>query len=483
MSMRRDVSTKALIPIQQYLREVEGVSPEKLYEGLAFTYEEAQDPSRFISWDLFAAIMKRNSELIAPGRDLLSVGHYGPKGSAKGDREPLKKALKTLGSFFASSKVLYRLVVKVLVPMYFPAVRVEYEELGPLKIRLTFEIPAEYKSCPEFFQVWTGNLVATPAVLGQPDALVQSDIASHRAVYTVTIPPSQTILTRLSRAWRVLFFARGFYKIIEIQQEQVKSHYEELLQLQKSLLENEIKLKLSSQMAHLSKMSALGEMAGGVAHEVNNPLATILMAAESMLLQLQSPDLINREKMESQLNVISRMVKRTAAIVDSLRSFSGATREQPFESAGLNQILENVLTLNREKLKNLGVEVRQAGFDQQFRIECRMAEISQVIFNLLSNSRDFIEKNAEKWIELRLNMDATGNFVELSVTDSGFGIPADIRDKIFQPFFTTRAPGQGTGLGLAAAKGIIEAHRGTIRLDPAARNTRFVVSLPLWNDV
>jgi signal transduction histidine kinase len=104
-------------------------------------------------------------------------------------------------------------------------------------------------------------------------------------------------------------------------------------------------------------------------------------------------------------------------------------------------------------------------------------QIAQVLLNLIRNSCDAIERGAEKWI--RIAVTRLPDSIEISVSDSGRGIPENVREKIFQPFFTTKEVGRGTGLGLSVSKGIVEAHGGTITLDTKSTHTRFVVTLPL----
>ena len=129
-----------------------------------------------------------------------------------------------------------------------------------------------------------------------------------------------------------------------------------------------------------------------------------------------------------------------------------------------------------ERLKQNCVELRMAPVDTSLRIDCRPTEISQVILNLLNNAVDAVQPLLEKWVELQVRN--AGKDLEISVTDSGRGVPEKIRDKMGQPFFTTKQVGQGTGLGLSISKGIVQAHGGHLNLDAACEHTRFVVTLP-----
>ena len=109
-------------------------------------------------------------------------------------------------------------------------------------------------------------------------------------------------------------------------------------------------------------------------------------------------------------------------------------------------------------------------------IECQHVQIGQVILNLVSNSIDAIKDREEKWIKVAA-LDLI-DFVEISVMDSGPGIPAEVADKLMTPFFTTKPAGQGTGLGLSISRRILADHGGDLRLDRAANHTRFVLVIP-----
>jgi signal transduction histidine kinase len=109
-------------------------------------------------------------------------------------------------------------------------------------------------------------------------------------------------------------------------------------------------------------------------------------------------------------------------------------------------------------------------------LECRPTQITQVLLNLLNNARDAAEESEERWVQL--DVTELADWIRISVTDSGKGIPVEIREKIMSPFFTTKAVGKGTGLGLSITKSIVDSHRGTLILDEESVQTRFVIELP-----
>jgi signal transduction histidine kinase len=235
------------------------------------------------------------------------------------------------------------------------------------------------------------------------------------------------------------------------------------------LMDAEVKLLTTA------KMSALGEMAGGVAHEINTPLGTISLVTEQ-IRELVGEDPIDRTTVLKMTDTVSMTVRRISGIVKGLRTFSRDGSEDPLLPTPVRQIVEETLMLCGEKLKHANIVVQVEPIGEDLLVRCRSVQISQVILNLVSNACDAIKPLPEKWI--RISAEAKGDRVVISVTDSGNGISEKVRARLFQPFFTTKEIGKGTGLGLSISKGILAAHRGTLDVDFASKNTRFVVDLP-----
>ncbi len=230
-----------------------------------------------------------------------------------------------------------------------------------------------------------------------------------------------------------------------------------------------------SQLILTSKMSALGEMAGGIAHEINTPLAVIQMRADQLLEYIEEGSLTN-ETLVSSLHAIENTVKRIAKIISGLRSFARDGRKDPMVLTSIAKIIDDTFSLCREKFNSHGVHL-EFDHSHDFEVECRPGEISQVILNLLNNSYDAIETISDKWVKIEL--DKIANLIFIRITDCGLGIPADVQKKIMQPFFTTKDIGKGTGLGLSISKGLIESHGGNLQIDSTHTNTSFMVILPV----
>jgi C4-dicarboxylate-specific signal transduction histidine kinase len=227
--------------------------------------------------------------------------------------------------------------------------------------------------------------------------------------------------------------------------------------------------------AHSGKMASLGEMAGGIAHEINNPLAVIKTLAG------QASEVLNDENSDKALVLgalkkIEGTVDRIAKIVHGLRTFSRDSSADPFVSSSLASIIEDTLVFCLERFRQHQVRLLYTPVDPALHIDCRPMQISQVLLNILNNAHDAIAEKEEKWIQLEIQ-DGESE-IQIWVTDCGHGIAPEIQQKIFQPFFTTKTLGKGTGLGLSLALGILTAHGGALRVDPNCANTRFVIALP-----
>jgi C4-dicarboxylate-specific signal transduction histidine kinase len=227
-----------------------------------------------------------------------------------------------------------------------------------------------------------------------------------------------------------------------------------------------------------SKMSALGEMASGIAHEINNPVAIILTRAEQ-LEEILAEKQFDPALLQELTSTIRRTADRIGKIVKGLKSFAREGAEDPFENVGITGVIQDTLELCGDRFKAQGVELRVGAVPADIEISCRPIQISQVVLNLLNNAYDAVESAPTQWVALSvLEVDS---MIEISVSDSGGPIPAEVREKIMQPFFTTKVVGKGTGLGLSISKGLVESHGGELFLDEKSPMTRFVVRLPRFN--
>lgn len=245
------------------------------------------------------------------------------------------------------------------------------------------------------------------------------------------------------------------------------------------LTEKEI-AEAKARLISSTKMAALGEMSGGIAHEINNPL-TVIQARAFQLSQMADSGKLDPEKIRQASESISRTADKIAKIIKSLRSFAREGTNDPFELVPVKQLIEETLEFCRTRFYNHGVEIECAPMDSDLEIECRVIQIEQVLLNLLNNSFDAIQNLEERWI--RIQVKDLDNAVEIIVTDSGFGIAPELQEQIMLPFFTTKEVGKGTGLGLSISSGIMKSHKGILRLDAHEPHTTFAIHLPKFQEV
>lgn len=230
-----------------------------------------------------------------------------------------------------------------------------------------------------------------------------------------------------------------------------------------------------AKMIQTSRLAALGTMAGGIAHEVNNPLATISVATELLetLLHEEHPD---RERIKKVSETITHHISRISSIIQGLKMLSRDDTQDPFALAPLQSLINNTLELCQTRFAAHGIALMVPDISPILVIECKPTQYSQVLVNLLNNAFDAVEHLPEKWV--RLEVFDEGDTIALAVTDSGPGVPQEIRDKILDPFFTTKEPGKGVGLGLSVSSRLLEAQHGELVIDSECPNTRFVMRMP-----
>ncbi len=245
------------------------------------------------------------------------------------------------------------------------------------------------------------------------------------------------------------------------------------------------RLEAEQQLIQASKMATLGEMATGVAHELNQPLSVIKTASNFFMRKVKKNEPIKAEILATMAAEIDSHVDRASKIINHLRQF-GRKSDLDIESVQINQVLRKTFEIFSQQLKVRGIETV---WDLQDDLPAVMADpdrLEQVFINLLINARDAImdrlELEGSEGFDKRifLHTHAEKHNVVIEVCDSGIGIPASILEKIFEPFFTTKEVGKGTGLGLSISYEIVKDFGGSIR---AAKNEPqgacFVIAFPL----
>jgi PAS domain S-box-containing protein len=231
------------------------------------------------------------------------------------------------------------------------------------------------------------------------------------------------------------------------------------------------------QMVSSARLSALGMMAGGIAHEINNPLG-IIHAYASDLRELARAEKASAAVVEQTSARIVATAERIGNIVKSLRHIAREGDLDPIQPTSLKELIDGVLELSRERFRMHSIRLSCSPIEASLEVPCREVQIAQVVMNLLQNAFDAVsETTDEKWIEVKVH--AVADRVVVSVIDSGPGVAVEIRDRIMEPFFTTKPVGKGMGLGLSLAHSIARQHGGDLTLGKDQGHTCFLLALPL----
>ncbi|MCK5139707.1 MAG: HAMP domain-containing protein, partial [Thermodesulfovibrionia bacterium] len=232
--------------------------------------------------------------------------------------------------------------------------------------------------------------------------------------------------------------------------------------------------KTHASLVQTEKLASLGRMAAGVAHEINNPLTGIVTFAHLMRKRVPQ-DSIDAED----LNVIIEQAERCAKIIKSLLTFARATPSEKGE-ININDVLSRTIymVINQAKFHNIKFNINIEESD--FITLGDASQFQQIFLNMFINAADAMNERGTITVATRKTTIEDKPFVEIEFTDTGTGIPEEILEKLYEPFFTTKPVGQGTGLGLSVSHGIIKHFGGQIDLkSTVGKGTSFFVKLPL----
>jgi signal transduction histidine kinase len=227
-----------------------------------------------------------------------------------------------------------------------------------------------------------------------------------------------------------------------------------------------------------AKLASIGELAGGIAHEINNPL-TIISGSVNKMKKLYQVDKLTDEEFDYNIQRIIGTIRRITRIINSLRKLSRNSSNDPFEEISAELLLNETMDFIAEKLRNHRVELIVENSIEENLLFCHSLEIQQIMINLINNSFDEIEGQENSWIKISLTEDSEYSYI--CVEDSGKGIALDKREQVMQPFFTTKEIGKGTGLGLSLSRRLATQNNGDLYLEPETEKTIFTLRLPHSN--
>ncbi|EGJ49526.1 PAS domain-containing sensor histidine kinase [Desulfocurvibacter africanus] len=253
------------------------------------------------------------------------------------------------------------------------------------------------------------------------------------------------------------------------------------------------RLETEQQLIQASKMATLGEMATGMAHELNQPLTVIQSGVDLILRKLSQGQALDSETLRNVAELMAEHVDRAANIINHMREFGRKSdlRREPVQAG---EVLRRAFDIFREQFALRGIEVRFELDDGLPDILADRNRLEQVFINILINARDALEAEcaggpdaSDSWAveagpadkRLMLTATAQDDWVLIRIRDTGVGVPPALREKIFEPFFTTKEVGKGTGLGLSITYGIVKDHGGNVEVEPTAGpGTCFLLRFP-----
>ena len=277
---------------------------------------------------------------------------------------------------------------------------------------------------------------------------------------------------------------QSYVEELEVTTEELKTTNEELRMTNEELERTLRELKeTQAQLVQAGKMAAVGQLAGGVAHELNNPLTGVLTYAKRLLARADDESLKRNEAFRifpESLRIIRDSALRCKRITENLLNFSRQAKAE-HSSLDINEVIENTLGLLGMQLKSAKIDLIKELQPNLPPIIGNSNQLQQVFTNLILNAMQAMPEGGSLRIQSKMGVSKAGErLIYIEFTDTGCGIPKENLPRIFEPFFTTRPPGKGTGLGLSISYGIIDAHNGFIEVESEeGKGTTFRIILPV----
>jgi signal transduction histidine kinase len=250
------------------------------------------------------------------------------------------------------------------------------------------------------------------------------------------------------------------------------------LQLTHNSLEKSLELlqEKQVQLVESEKRASIGLLVSGVAHELNNPLNNISLTAETMMEDL---DEVSRDELKSYVLDIVSQSERAHNIVENLLDFARARRSTAMETLDVVSVVRASLGLISNQLKVNNIRLEQDIPDTPCYVRGNRSKLEQVFISMYINAIQAMSEEGTLTISVKPDM-KNGN-ISIAIDDTGRGIPEEDINKIFEPFYTTKAVGKGTGLGLSVSHSLVKEHNGKIEVQSTVgQGTRITIILPLY---
>jgi signal transduction histidine kinase len=463
----REVATYKAFGIYLLKLDQQNIPRSELVRGFPVTLDDLQNKRHRMDWSLFVALTRRFADLVGGREEMVSTG-YLPLLAAPA------KVIGSILSLFREPKGLYTAMIKMGGPAFFSNIEFEFTDAGPNALRVDITIPEKYEDCPEFFYIYKGIYSCLPAAINLLYAIVEMELSPRHATYHIVLPPSMTLFKRSRVALNAFRGARGVVEELGSYQREIRESYDRLEKANRELHEQELKINLLEQVSNMSRLAAVDHLAGGVGHEINNPLMILLLNTDLMTEMVESGSADSATMLE-RLHRMRDANLRIANIVSALKDIGTCDPNEPEKPVLLQQIFENISNICATRFNDNGVQLDIGRHDVKISVKAHSSMLSHALLYLLHNAFDAVMESDERWIKIQVVEHEDS--VRIEIVDSGPGIAPDVAKEMFAPFFTTKKVGKGAGLGLSLAQKYINIHGSSLLYDNKSGPTRFSFSL------
>jgi signal transduction histidine kinase len=228
--------------------------------------------------------------------------------------------------------------------------------------------------------------------------------------------------------------------------------------------------------SNTQKIESISKMVDRIAHEINNPLM-IIQGCSDIVKKSFDRNTLDPQKLEKYNHRLNSNITRMSHIISSLKSFSNDDNQDSYQISSIQFLADEALQICRSEFDLSGIEIKVMFPENEIQIYAKRSELIDALYNLIKNAIQAIEQSPEKWIKIEASQQQEKAFI--TFTDAGLGISENVVERILEPFFTTRPVGGGLGLGLTYSQGVITRHKGKIFYNSMAKNTQFIIEIPL----